>query len=49
MFLFFTNMTFGYCFSPYHIKLATSWNRLESSWLKGFFKKKIGKSKKELS
>jgi hypothetical protein len=48
MFLFFTNMTFGYCFSPYRIKLATSWNGLESSWLKGFFKKNIGKNKKEL-
>jgi hypothetical protein len=30
-------MTFGYCFSPNGVKLATSWNGLESSWLKGFF------------
>lgn len=33
----FKNMTFGYCFSPCGIKLATSWNGFESSWLKGFF------------
>lgn len=36
-FFFPKNMTFGYCFSPCGIKLATSWNGFKSSWLKGFF------------
>jgi hypothetical protein len=26
-------MTFGYCFSPYVARLATSWNELEPSML----------------
>ncbi len=30
-------MTFGYCFSPCGVKLVTSWNGMESSWLKDFF------------
>jgi hypothetical protein len=29
-------MTFGYCFSPCGLKLATSWNGFVFSWLKGF-------------
>jgi len=41
-------MTFGYYFSPCGIKLATGWNGLESSWLKGFFKKKPGKKLKRI-